>query len=370
MTLLNILYKYQLYLRQRAAAIKCIVTKKNSRDGQFRSTECKNILFVLAGLLGDTVMSQPVIAAAREIWPESRITILCKSHNRDLLKADPDIDEFYVCDADPFSLRSRAPIRELMQWLCGRRFELSVILLGDQYAHLLAKAGIPARVGVKGTLLEPCLTHSYDIGSPRQWGASERLNALRVLGHDVRNRLPKLYVDTDARKSAAEKLKSLGLGTEEKFIAFHPFGSTQRQWWPSQNFAEFASKAKSRYGAKIVLLGGKETRQVTLDNEQFIDTRGKLSIPELLAVIDRADCIFTTDSGPFHIAGGLGKKVIGLFRNRRPEHANAYPTATAIFGQNDKCESECEWDICKANPCRQMAAIKTAQLITINDPHP
>lgn len=307
-------------------------------------------------------MSQPALAAARQLWPEARITVLGKTHNRDLLKADPNIDDFYVCDADPFSLRRSAEITKLGLWLAAQKFDIAIILLGDQFAHLLARAGIPVRVGVKGTILEPCLTHAYEIGSPREWGTSERLNCLRVLGKEVPDLLPRLYVDPQAAETAAEKLGELGLGNGEPYIAFHPFGSTKRQWWPMENIREFLRNAKSRTGMRIVLIGGKETKNAEIGEDKLIDTRGLLSIPELLAVINGSELVITTDSGPYHIAGALGKRIIGLFRHRRPEHATAYEHVKPVFGINEKCEAECNWDKCVATPCRQMENISTERL--------
>lgn len=333
--------------------------------GVYHLRNPNSVLFVLCGLIGDSVMSQPAIAAARDLWPGAKITVLGKRHNRELLKADPCIDEFYVCDADPFSLRRSAEIAGLKEWLQKSRFDAAIILLGDQYAHLLARAGIPVRVGVKGTILEPCLTHVYEIGSPREWGTRERLNCLRVLGADVADRLPKLYVDADAARTAYCKLAGLGLGPDQPYVVFHPFGSTQRQWWPPEIAAEFLSKAAAQDNRQFVIIGGKETADVRFGKAGFIDTRGRLSISELIAVIDRADLAITTDSGPFHMAGALGKPTIGLFRSRRPEHANAYPTAKVIFGHDARCMKECKWDACAASPCRQMAAIPMASVCSL-----
>jgi ADP-heptose:LPS heptosyltransferase len=358
------IYLSQLKLRQSLIAFEQSKRGRQPRSSDVLFQPPSQLLFVLAGLLGDSVMSLPAIAAAREIWPEARITVLGKMHNRELLKADPNIDEFNVCGADPFSLRRSSEITELKSWLAGQEFDAAIILLGDQFAHLLAKAGIPVRVGVKGTILEPCLTHTYDIGSPREWGAKERLNCLRVLGADVQDRLPKLYVDPDAAESAADKLSQLGLPRGDRYIAFHPFGSTSRQWWPMEKIPGFVRQAETDDGIRVVLLGGKETQAAETGTERLIDTRGLLNIPELLAVIDGSELVVTTDSGPFHIAGALGKRIIGLFRDRRPEHAAAYPSAKIVFGMNNKCISECEWDKCAADPCRQMAAISVASVFS------
>jgi ADP-heptose:LPS heptosyltransferase len=90
---------------------------------------------------------------------------------------------------------------------------------------------------------------------------------------------------------------------------------------------------------------------------ELFDTRGILSIPELIAVLDEAKLVVSTDSGPFHIAGGLQKSIVGLFRARRPEHARAYSSANVVFGEDRECEKRCEWNLCRKDPCDQMAQI-------------
>ena len=67
--------------------------------------------------------------------------------------------------------------------------------------------------------------------------------------------------------------------------------------------------------------------------------------------------VVTTDSGPFHIAGALGRPLVGLFRARRPEHAGRYARSRVLLGRDERCAKECEWDRCRAEPCRQMDAL-------------
>lgn len=315
------------------------------------------LLIVVTGLLGDSVMSAPVIAEAKSLWPGTHLTVLGMSHNRDLLRADPNIDDFYICNADPFSIRKTEDVSRLREWLSGQKFDVGIILLGDQYAHLLAEAKIAVRVGVKGTVLEPCLTHTYDIKSPREWGSNERLNALRSLGYSVEPREAKLWVDDDARSSAAKKI-----GIDERYLVVHPFGSTQRQWLPLDKASDLLSRVVDM-GVKPVLIGGKETIGASINGTGVVDTRGKLTLPELVAVIDSAAAVVTTDSGPFHIAGALGKRTVGMFRSRRPEHAFSYVNARVVLGSNDQCTSQCDWDKCAASECRQMADVETENVV-------
>jgi ADP-heptose:LPS heptosyltransferase len=64
------------------------------------------------------------------------------------------------------------------------------------------------------------------------------------------------------------------------------------------------------------------------------------------------------------MAGALGRPIIGLFRGRRPEHANRYPQARVIFGADHSCEKSCRWNRCHAEPCRQLNAISIDEVLS------
>jgi ADP-heptose:LPS heptosyltransferase len=324
----------------------------------------RKILFVLTGLLGDSVMSIPAIIAAKHLWKDAHITLLCKKHNRELLAACPFIDDFYVFAPDPMSLRNKREIGELQKWLNESNFDLSVILLGDQFAHLLAKAKIPVRVGVRGDVLEPCLTHAYDIGSPQTWGSAERLNALRCLDYEIEHVKPQLWVEKSARVSTRDKLANLGLKNSRSYVVVHPFGSEPRKWWNLDKIPAAAEILKQKFDLDTVLIGGKETIPAIPAhlNESVINTAGQFNIQELTAVLDDAKVVVTTDSGPFHIAGALNKPIIGLFRERSPQLAGQNLSADVIFGDDAECRKQCGWNFCRTIPCCQLSNISVADV--------
>jgi ADP-heptose:LPS heptosyltransferase len=283
--------------------------------------------------------------------------LLGQGRHEELFAACPAIDEFYRFDADPLSLRKSGAVKNLQKWLDAQNFDLALILLGDNIAPLLARARIPVRVGVRGTPLEACLTHRYDIGGPRDWTARERLNALRCLGYEIADSLP--------RRRAREKLFSLGLAAGEKYAALHPFGSEPHKWWSVERVQPLAARLRARYNLKTVLIGGRE--KISLSGHEraddIINTTGELSVGELLAVIENSLLVVTTDSGPFHIAAALNKPIVGLFRAARPGYAQIYPRVAAVFGENDDCRENCRWDFCQSDPCRQMQDISVEKVL-------
>jgi heptosyltransferase I len=324
----------------------------------------RRVLIVLTGLIGDAVMSTPVIVEARRLWPDARIVMLGNRQTCALLSECPLIDDRFEAPAVPFSLRNRQNVGELQCWMNEQEFDVAIILLGDQFAQLLANAQIPERVGVRGHLLAPFLTKTYDICSPKDWGPPERLGALRALGHDVRNVHPQLWVSDHARSTARAKLVELGLPERVTYAAVHPFGRTLAQRWPQGRTGDLADALFREHKLWTIVVGGPEAcGSIGPSSRNVIDSTGALSIPELMAVIDEARVVISTDSGPFHIAGALGRPVVGMFRARRPEHASRYHQADVVFGCHDACDTECRWDHCRKQPCRQMKALLTHDVV-------
>ena len=168
---------------------------------------------------------------------------------------------------------------------------------------------------------------------------------------------PRLWVLPEWKDSARDRLSESGLPAGAPYAVVHPFGSTPRQWWPLDRVTPLARGLLGQHGLRTIVVGGPETtgRLPDAGDAPAMDVTGKLSIPELLAVIEGAARVITTDSGPFHVAGA-GAAPRGVVPGSRPEHAARYPGAAVAFGRDSACESQCAWDRCRSVPCRQMAA--------------
>lgn len=337
---------------------------ESTRNAGVDRPAAERVVFVLTGLLGDTVMCTPALIAAREIWPSAELTVLAMRHNRELLDASPVVDRLVESSAFPYSIRRAGEVRRLRDQLSAERFDVAIILLGDQFASTLAEAGIPIRVGVRGHPLEPCLTHAYELGPRRSWGPHQRVNSLRVLGFDVPTPAPRLWVSEHQRDASERALEALDIGARERYVVVHPFGSSRRQWWPPGRLRELSREVLAAAGMRTLVIG-RPPVPVVLEapaGGPLIDAMGAFQLPALVAVIERASAVITTDSGPYHIAGALGRPVVGLFRAIRPEYAGLYSTAKVLLGSSARCDRECAWERCSAFPCRQMASLSVPEV--------
>lgn len=124
------------------------------------------------------------------------------------------------------------------------------------------------------------------------------------------------------------------------FIIFPGSGEKIRKW-PAGHFAAVAEYMVSVYGLEPVVCGSGADRE---DTGLFIqaygrpvtDLTGKTSLPEFLAVLKGAACIFSVDTGAVHMAAAVKCPVFGLFSGRyygrfAPYPKKIAPAFTAIY---------------------------------------
>jgi ADP-heptose:LPS heptosyltransferase len=361
--ILEKLYALQHKIRLQAAGIRYALLHENNPAVAASIAPPRRLALLITGLIGDSVMCTPVIRESRRLWPEAHITLIGMNHNCELLSGFPEIDEFHVVQVDPFTLRHRHAVHSFRHWLTSRSFDVAIVLLGDQYAVELARAQIPVRVGCSGHPLSRCLTHVFDNATPQTWGPGEKLNSLRVLGYPVRDVPPAMPVHEPAREAAAAALARLGIGPNDQFGVVHPFGRMESRRWPADSCNRLAARFYDRYHFPLLLDGNSEAPFPESPGHGLIDARGKISLRELPAVYEQAAFVISTDSGPFHIAGALGKPLVGLFRSIYMVHASRYPQARIVIGTDEACRGRCAWDRCRRVPCRQMSSISIDEVL-------
>ncbi len=316
------------------------------------------MLMVCTGLIGDTVMSMPALAAARRLFPGAETAVIVTPVTAALVEMGAPANRLLVADVSPLSLRAdqRLKVRALERVVSDARFDLAVIFLGDDFAPMLTRAGIPHRVFVAESPYARLATATYGIGHPKTWGPQERLEAWRALALFPPDERPSLYVPRATADAGAELL---GIAPGHRCLVVHPFGRTADQRWPLSLAIRFMTTVEQELGLASVVVGKPPSdARVPSDDPRF-RLVGRLTIEELAGVLHSATAVVSTDSGPFHLAGALGRPGVALFRASRPEHAGRYPSlASVVAPAITACLERCTWDRCRWTPCRQMSAVE------------
>lgn len=91
-----------------------------------------------------------------------------------------------------------------------------------------------------------------------------------------------------------------------------------RAWAPKKWGSLVKNIVNSYKELKIVLLGGPDEINLVklfenINNNQIINLINKLPLVDTAKIISQAGCLISADTGPLHLAAGLGIKVIGLY---------------------------------------------------------
>ncbi len=288
-------------------------------------SDIKRILITRTDRIGDVVLSLPAIKAVRLAFPGTYIAVMVQPRMGDILKGNPYINEVIIYDKNKEHkgvLKNLSFIRRLK----SKRFDAALILHSTKRINLLCfLAGIPKRIGyARGKvdfLLTDKIAYTKKLGEKHE--AEYSLDILRYLGIDPVFSNPFIYVQTKDEKSVEELFKELDIRAGEKFVILHPGASCKSKMWPLENFAKLGDALIENLKMKIMInlapeqAGlGEKVRDMMKNKPVFFC--GKITLGELAAVFKKSSLVISNDSGPAHIAAGVGVPVISIFgRNQR-----------------------------------------------------
>lgn len=141
---------------------------------------------------------------------------------------------------------------------------------------------------------------------------------------------------------------------EGSYIVINPNASDLRieRRWPLENFKLLIEGLRSTYPEKKIALVGAPNEaeyvaklHTNFKDENIVNTAGKTSFEELIALIQNANFVITNDTGPMHLAAACGIKTIALFGPCSPDQYGDIDNVIPVY-QNLYC-SPCvhEFDV-------------------------
>lgn len=285
----------------------------------------KNILIIRTDRMGDVVCSTPAIKALRDHFPESKITLLVSSRTKDIVVGNPYLDEVIEEDRSRQHKGFWGTLRLILQ-LRRRKFDLAIVYHTKRRTNWIAFcAGIPRRLGYKNNKLGYLLTDP--IKDDRHLGIKHEveycLDLLKAIGVEEASKDFFVAVNPEAQDWLKRFLINHRITPQDRVIVIHPGASDLARCWPHQQFAELIERILKSYPAYIVLIGDNNIKDVweKLIKERgipVINLLGQTKMVELISLIKRANLLVSNDSGPVHLASGLGTPVVDIFVRNQP----------------------------------------------------
>ena len=273
-----------------------------------------SICILRLSAIGDVSHVVPVVRAIQQQMPDAKITWVCGKLEHKVL-ADIEGVRFVVFDKNA-GLRG---YRDLRRQLAGEQFD---VLLHMQVAARanFASACIKAKVKLgwdkaRSRDLHQCFVNQSVTGAAEQHQVQGFLSFARALGMDADEPQWNLPV-SDASRDFAERVLPGG----QRTLLISPCSSHALRNWSAERYAAVADYAIENLGMRVALSGGPSELERSTGaaieqsmSRELVNLIGKDTLPQSLALLQRADIVLSPDSGPNHLANALGTKVLGLY---------------------------------------------------------
>jgi lipopolysaccharide heptosyltransferase II len=304
-------------------------------EEQWRSV--RQILAIRLDNLGDVMVTTPALHAIKASLPTARLTLLTSPVGAQVARLNPDVDDVIVYEApwmDPWHKLPQNSQREqqMIATMRERRFDGAIIFTSYHQsslpaAYLCYLADIPLRLAASidgpGSLLTTrhkhpeCMMHEVERG----------LDLVGAIGLATKNLDLVLKVPDRARGNIFDLLSAHGIDPGRPLVVVHPGCSMPARTYPWEMYAQVIDLLVEHLGARVAVTGSDEECELVeqllgrvqeVNRKATLALAGKLSLPELCALIETADLAITNNTGPMHISAAVKTPVVVLFALTNP----------------------------------------------------
>lgn len=266
------------------------------------------------GALGDIVNTLPALQALRWRWPDVRLTALGQWELMKLLAETRLIDHPLPLDYPGlhtlFQPEARPP-ETLLAFL--KNFDLAISWLRgkqDLFPRRLRELGLNT-VSPSGPF--PPRPGS---GPARHYYAEP----IAQLGIQLESEPPVLPLSPEQKRAWLSPHPEL---FSDPYLVIHPGSGSPAKNWPAENFADLARALAKKFTGKIVVLQGPADERpvqemISAAKGIPLVVKSGLSLPELAALLARAELVAGNDSGVSHLAGAVGTPTVAIFVSSDP----------------------------------------------------
>lgn len=310
------------------------------------------ILIIAPNWIGDAVMSQPLLANLKSIYPKSQIDVLASPWVAPIYRACAEVHQ--VIDAHLEHQQLQWSLRkQLAKQLELNQYNACFVLPNSLKSALIPwLANIPLRIGYRGEMRFGLINFALDNPSKinRPPMANHYLALCNVMDHskevDTNQAAdPKLNISPTAKQSVSAKLQAAAIDEKSIYVLCSgaEYGVTKR--WPTGHFASLAQHLiNNEPNANIILLGGKgdhalgeEIISQVKNTAQIQNWCGETSLDEAIALIGMSKVLVSNDSGLMHIGAALKVPQVAIFGSSDPHHTPPLSDKAKVIWLNLPC---------------------------------
>ncbi|MEI8233244.1 MAG: glycosyltransferase family 9 protein [Verrucomicrobiota bacterium] len=304
------------------------------RDHSVNPSATRRIVVCKLVGMGSILQATPLLRALKQQFPQARLTFVTLRGNAGLVPLLEEIDEALYLDdrgALPMLGTTAKVLWNLISCRVDHFFDLEIY---SGFTCLLSLFSLARnRLGFyrhSNRFKKGIYTHLVYFNT-RMPIRKIYLQLGGAAGASMENdTLSSIRIDPAERQSMREKLSSLGLKEGQSYLLINPNASDllRERRWPKEYFKE-AIEGLTQKGFNVVLMGAKSEADFTSSLVEMLpqsvrcrvfNTAGMLSMGELFALIEKAQCVLTNDTGPMHIVFALQRPVVCLVGPADPIH--------------------------------------------------
>lgn len=336
--------------------------KPYNQSGNFiESHQIQRVLIVKLTSLGDVVHALPVAASLKKAFPFLKLHWVVEDRCAPLLEDHPLLDSVIVYPRMEIqSLISKrkwgqvlAVLKALRRSLRDLSIDLSIDLQG------LAKSGLmvlmawpPQRRGCFG-LKEFSGLVSKGLAEGGNLHAVDRnLKVAEFLGAKTEDPEFILGIREEEKSWARDFFQRQGVSEDLPVISLQVGASFPQKCWPISKMVALVERISKLTNNQVVLLGDQNDRKrlspfLSQISPKVINTVGELSLRQLMALINQCRLFIGADTGPLHLAVGLGLPVIALCGADDPQYTGPYGPSHRIHYKKFFCSPCNKTPVCQ-----------------------
>jgi len=345
------------------------------------------VLLIRLRLIGDVVLSTPVIRALRRAFPDATLTYLVERDAAAVVAGNRDLDRIIAVERTR-GLRRVLDDAKLAWQLRQDRYDVVIDMHGGPRSSWLALAtGARQRIGYdmpgRQWMYTRTIARAREL-RPRhsvlnQWDLLEGIEGWPGDAADPARDAVAMPVDPEADRRIVVRLRSAGVAPGHQLIVLHVSASNPFRRWPEPAFAEVVASLVAQSPDRRVILSSGPSDRLAADRivaaarallpaaarSQVIDF-GEFDLAELRALVERSVLFIGGDTGPLHVAATTTTPIVAIYGPTLPARSTPWRNPSipseSIEIADLPCRP-CDQRVCAPGDYRCLTTIKPADVV-------
>ncbi|MCU7491997.1 MAG: glycosyltransferase family 9 protein [Ignavibacteria bacterium] len=321
--------------------------------------EPKNLLIVRTDRIGDLVLTLPLAGIVKKHFPRAKVSFLVREYTKDIAASNSKTDRVIVLKEN----KGKASLWENVKLLRQYKFDSCMVVYPTfRIALTMLLSGIPHRIGTGYRWYSFLFNHkTFEHRKNAEHHELEyNVNLLKHYGINEPVTRENAAFDLHANSPDGQKIEQLlsenGVNFKYPVIIVHPGSGGSAVDWPILRFKELVQRLVRNLGCTVIVTGSESENEICkglTEGTNALNLAGKLSMKELIALIDKSDMMIANSTGPIHLAAAFKKNVVGFYPRITacsPERWGPYTEKRMVFSPEINC-TNCTREQCEKLNC-------------------